>query len=167
MELDLNIIKKNSEIRENENLRFRSFLKGQDSKTIDKIVHRLYENVLDFIDCTECGNCCIKLETSFQKTELENLCKYLNIDKQEFIDKSTKTDQFGEGDTFWLKSKPCQFLENKKCTIYSHRPEECSSYPYLHKNDFNSRLFGVLDNYGICPIVYNVVELLKLDLNFK
>jgi hypothetical protein len=167
IELDLKVIKRNSEQREGENLRFRSYLKGEDSENIDKIVHRLYENVLDHIDCTECGNCCVELETCFQKTEIEHLCKFLDIDKDKFIEKNTKTSEFEEKDTFVLKSKPCLFLENKKCTIYSHRPEQCSSYPYLHKDDFNSRLFGVLENYGICPIVYNVVELLKHELNYK
>lgn len=167
IELDLKTIKRNSELKENENLRFRSFLKGKDTERIDKKAHLLYENVLDFVDCTECGNCCIELETSFHEREIDNLCKFLNIDKDEFIKQNTKTSEFAEKNTLILKSKPCQFLENKKCTIYSHRPEECSSYPYLHKSNFNSRLFGVLDNYGICPIVYNVFELLKFELNFR
>lgn len=167
IELDLNIIKKDSEIKENENLKFRSFLKGKDSKSIDKIVHRLYENVLDFVDCSECGNCCIELETSFHENEIERLCEFLKIDKDKFINQYTKTDLLSEPETFLLNSKPCQFLENKKCTIYSHRPEDCNSYPYLHKNNFNSRLLGVIENYRICPIVFNVIELLKLELNFK
>ena len=40
-ELDLNIIKRNAKIREDENFEFRTQLKGQDSKKIDKIVREL------------------------------------------------------------------------------------------------------------------------------
>ena len=167
IELDLNIIKRNSKIRENENFKFRSFLKSQDSDKIDKIVHKLYKEVLEHIDCTKCANCCIELETGFQIEEIDRLTKHLNIDKNRFINESTKPDLFGDEDKFYLKSKPCQFLVDNKCTIYEIRPEECNSYPYLHKDDFISRLFGVLENYEICPIVYNVYELLKQEMNFK
>lgn len=167
IETDLNIIKNNSEIREEENFEFRFFLKGQDSDKIDKIVHKLYREVLEYIDCTKCANCCIELETCFTKEELYLLTKHLNIDAEEFINKSTKPDQFGDKDKFFLNSKPCKFLIDKKCTIYELRPEECNSYPYLHKDNFNSRLIGVIENYAICPIVYNVYELLKQEMNFK
>jgi Fe-S-cluster containining protein len=167
IEKDLNIIKRNSEIREEENFEFRSFLKGQDSDEIDKIVHKLYEEVLEHIDCTKCANCCIELETCFQIEEIDRLTKSLNIDKDQFIIQSTKPDEFGDKDKFYLNSQPCQFLTDKKCTIYELRPEECNSYPYLHKDNFISRLFGVIDNYAICPIVYNVYELLKKEMNFE
>ena len=46
-----------------------------------KIVHSLYSRVLDDVDCTECGNCCVELETCFQKDEIERLSKELKIDK--------------------------------------------------------------------------------------
>jgi len=167
IETDLNIIKRNSEIREEENFEFRSFLKGQDTDKVDQIVFELYEEVLELIDCTKCANCCIELETCFQNKEIDLLTKHLNIDKDEFIRQSTKPDQFGEKDKFSLNSKPCQFLTDKKCSIYELRPEECNSYPNLHKDNFISRLIGVIENYEICPIVYNVYELLKQEMNFK
>ena len=167
IELDLNIIKENAKIKEDQNYRFRSYLKGQDPNSIDKIVHKLYEDVLKNVDCTECGNCCIELETCFHTEEIERLTSELHIDKEGFITNSLKPDSFGDKDKFFLISKPCQFLKDKKCTIYSLRPEECNSYPYLHKDNFTSRLLGVLENYEVCPIVYNVYELLKQKLNFK
>lgn len=167
IETDLNIIKRNAKIREEENFKFRSFLKGQDKDKIDQIVFELYEKVLEHIDCTKCANCCIELETCFQNEEIDLLTKHMKIDKDEFIRHSTKPDQSGAKDKFILNSKPCQFLTDNKCTIYELRPKECNSYPNLHKGDFVSRLFGVIDNYEICPIVYNVYELLKKEINFK
>ena len=85
----------------------------------------------------------------------------MNIDKEEFITQSMKPDEYGDDNKLFLKSKPCQFLKDKKCTIFDLRPEECNSYPYIHKEDFISRLHGVISNYEICPIVYNVYELLS------
>jgi len=166
IELDLNVIKKNSKIKEDENFEFRSFLKGQDPDEIDKIVHELYSEVLEYVDCTKCANCCIELETCFKEHELDSLTKHLHIDKKVFIEQSTKPNEFGDEDNYYLNSKPCQFLTDKKCTIYELRPEECNSYPYLHKDKFISRLIGVIQNYEICPIVYNVYELLKKELDF-
>ncbi|MCF8297328.1 MAG: YkgJ family cysteine cluster protein [Saprospiraceae bacterium] len=167
IELDLNVIKRNAKFREDQNFSFRSYLKGQDSDKIDEIVRELYEKVLEYIDCTECANCCIELETGFKIEEIDRLTNSLKIDKEEFIKKSTKPDEFGDKTTLYLNSKPCQFLKDKKCTIFSLRPEECNSYPYLHKDGFTSRTLGVISNYEVCPIVYNVYELLKARLNFR
>ena len=167
IETDLAKIKKVSKLKEEENFKFRSFLKWQEPDEIDALVHKLYEDVLEHIDCTECANCCIELETCFNRNELVKLTEHLDIDADEFIKTSTKSDALGDNEQFILKSTPCQFLKDKKCTIYEVRPEECNSYPYLHKEDFISRLLGVIQNYEICPIVYNVYEHLKIRLNFK
>lgn len=167
IELDLNTIKRNAKRREEENFDFRSYLKGQDPDYIDQVVHELYERVVERVDCTKCGNCCIELETCFKKDEIDRLTDHLNVDKKEFVIQSTKAAQYEGQENFCLKSKPCQFLADKKCTIYELRPEECKSYPYLHKKGFVSRLFGVIGNYGICPIVYNVYEELKDELDFR
>jgi Fe-S-cluster containining protein len=66
--------------------------------------------------------------------------------------------------TFKFKALPCPFLENDLCSNYDHRPETCRSYPHLHKKDFLSRTLRVLDNYEICPIVFNVYE--RLNFSF-
>jgi hypothetical protein len=71
-----------------------------------------------------------------------------------------------EGDMHF-KDLPCPFLIDKKCSVYDSRPDDCRSYPHLHKNEFLSRLFGVIDNYSICPIVFNVYEELKYKLHFR
>lgn len=36
----------------------------------------------------------------------------------------------------------------------------------MYKEDFVFRLYGVLDNYAICPIVFNVYERLKDELQY-
>lgn len=163
---DLDFIKKEGQIKEEENMSFRIFLKYQDEEYVDSIVHDTYKKVVENIDCTECANCCKVFETSFFKEELDLVIRELNINKEEFIEKETKNNE-DDPDQIVLKSTPCMFLKNNKCTIYDLRPEECNSYPHLHKDDFTSRLFGVVGNYEFCPIVYNVYEQLKQSFNFK
>ncbi|MCD4725704.1 MAG: YkgJ family cysteine cluster protein [Bacteroidales bacterium] len=150
--------------RESENFKFRSFLKGQDSEKIDRIVHALNKYYSSKIDCAECGNCCIALQALINKNDLEKLTLGLKISDSELKKKYTEVDEDGD---LYFKHKPCRFLKDKKCEIYNFRPEDCESYPHLHKEHFIGRLFGVIDNYSICPIVFNVYEDLKIELKFK
>jgi Fe-S-cluster containining protein len=54
-------------------------------------------------------------------------------------------------------------LENR-CTVYEFRPEDCRSFPHLHKDEFVFRLIQAVQNCSICPIVFHVFERLKNDL---
>jgi len=163
LELGLNKIQEFGKMREDQNWRFRTFLKGKNSEKIDKIVHRLYAEVSSKIDCTSCGNCCIRLKSTVTLQDIEKISSALDLSEEQFINTYTALED-GEN---YLKSLPCDFLKYKKCTIYNERPEDCRSYPNLHKNDFTDRLMGVIENYSICPIVYNVYEQLKKELHFR
>ncbi len=35
------------------------------------------------------------------------------------------------------------------------------------KDCFDSRTLGIIENFGICPIVFNLIEYLKVELNYK
>ena len=164
MLIDLKKIEQLGKKRKSENFKFRSFLKGQDSEKIDRIVHELNTYYSSKVDCTECGNCCIALQALINKNDLEKLALGLAISDSELKEKYTEVDENGD---LYFKHKPCSFLRDKKCEIYNFRPAECESYPHLHKENFIGRLFGVIDNYSICPIVFNVYEDLKEELRFN
>jgi uncharacterized protein len=53
LELDIDKIERLAKRKEDENYKFQSYLKGQDSKLIDKIVHRLNKEIVKQIDCTK------------------------------------------------------------------------------------------------------------------
>jgi len=161
---DLEKIHQLGEINKAENFRFRSWLKMQDIEKTDKIVHQLFQYYSSKIDCTTCANCCIVLTTLITPRDLKRLSRSLEIPAEEFKKKYIKTDRDGD---MILKDLPCKFLENKRCTIYPYRPYDCRSYPHLHKMKFTTRLFGVINNYSVCPIVFNVYEDLKTRLRFK
>ena len=58
LETDLEKIELLGHERAEENFRFRKFLKGQNARKIDLVVHKLNEEISIKIDCTACGNCC-------------------------------------------------------------------------------------------------------------
>jgi len=163
LELDLSKIEHLGKLREDENYRFRSYLKGKSGRKIDAIVHRLNKEISERIDCTACGNCCKHLCPAISKEDLKNLSSGLGMEPAKIVEKYTETIE-GE---LSFKLLPCAFLKENKCSIYEHRPESCSSYPHLHKKDFIHRLWTVIDNYSICPIVFNVFERLKQELHFR
>ena len=149
LEINLKNIVQIAKLKEDENISFRTYLNGQDSEKIDKIVHRLYEAILPQIDCVECGNCCLNLRPVASDKELSRFVEPENIEAFKY-----------------LKGFPCKYIKDKKCTIYSDRSEECREYPYLHRDKFITRTHGVLQNLEICPIVFNVFELLKIELGW-
>ena len=115
------------------------------------------------IDCTKCANCCKIVHPILDDKDISNFAFGLKMKIQEFEDKYiTKDKDIEEGKVF--NKLPCPFLKDKLCANYDHRPKACISFPHLHKEGFAFRLLGVIDNYGICPIVFNVYEQLKLEL---
>lgn len=161
---DLEKIKLLGQKNEDKNYKFRSFLKSKDYEKVDKIVHRLNKTISEQIDCTKCGNCCKEQGLTITDKEIERLSKYLKMSIVEFEKQFINKDD--EGDKIFAHI-PCKFLKDNKCEIYNLRPESCISYPHLHKEEFITRLFGVIENYSICPIVYNVYEELKYELRFR
>lgn len=157
---DPDTIKNLGERNRDTNFRFRSYLKSKDGDRLDRTVKELYQFYSAKIDCTKCGNCCTLLKPLIQDTDIKTLAHITNKSIQDFERDYLETDEDGD---IHFKELPCPYLIDKKCSIYDSRPEDCRSYPHLHKDDFLSRLFGVIDNYSICPIVFNVYE----DFKYK
>ncbi len=164
LEKNLNNIQRIAKQKEDENWKFRAFLKGIDlsDEQIDALVHKLNEEVSRQIDCLECGNCCRKQSPLLLKKDINRLAKYLNKNQAELIAEYLVVDNKEHGYSFNRKS--CPFLRGNTCMVYVKRPEDCRSYPHLHKKDFNHRTMQAVFNYEYCPIVFNVVEQLKLEL---
>ena len=151
------------EERFSENEDFRIFLQSQDKNEIDQKVKALNNQVEQQVDCTTCGACCSGLMINVTEAESVAVSKHLSISpsafKEQYIEESL-------GGQLIINTIPCHFLKEKKCTIYKERFAECRDFPHLHKANFNGRLFGTLMHYSICPIIFNVVELLKIETGF-
>ena len=164
LERDLEKIKRLAEKRKGENLRFRSFLKGCDGEAIDKTVHGLLDEIAPQIECSICRNCCIALRPMLNQDDIERLSDLLGLSEEAFRERYMAPHPSGAS---LLQGPPCPFLDEMHCTVESALPEECREYPHLHKNKFISRLLAVIDNYAVCPIVFNVYERLKEEVGFK
>ena len=162
--IDLDEIKQLAAEREKENDSFRLYLKQQDSKRIDKSVHQLNETIAPQIDCTACGNCCKSLMINVTEEEAISLSKHLQTSipalKEKYIEESMEGQMV-------INKIPCHFLTGTVCSIYEHRFEGCREFPHLDKDKFTNRLFGTMMYYSVCPIIFNVVEKLKLQTGFK
>jgi len=159
---DLEQIKKLSKKKADENWEFRAYLKWIPFtfEKLDSIVHPIYERVNAQIDCTQCGNCCRTTTSNLSEHDIKRAAKGLGISPERFIEQYLTQEE----NEWELPTVPCPFLSDNLCTIYEYRFECCRSFPHLHKKAFSTRTIAVIDNCEICPIVFNVWELLKGEL---
>ena len=158
METDIKRIKKIGKSKEEENWKFRTFLKGYDIEALDSIVHEIYHEVESKIDCTKCGNCCRTIGPILKQKDIKKLSNAIGLSDNKFISKYVGKD---EDSDLIFNTLPCPFLKKNLCTQYNSRPKDCESFPHFHKKEFVFRLIQVVNNYSICPIVFNVYEQLK------
>lgn len=149
---------------EQENDAFSSFLLSQNSAQIDDLVTRLNKKIEPQIDCTACGNCCKTLMINVTEKESEALSTHLNLTVEK-----TQTQYLEKGlnNQYVINHMPCTFLQGTKCSIYNNRFAGCREFPGLEQKNFTQRLFTIFMHYGRCPIIYNVVQALKCETNFK
>lgn len=167
MEKNLDVIKSLAIANEDQNFEFRSFLKMLQisDKKLDSIVKKITSGVMKEINCNECRNCCKVSAPSLEKDEIVIISNYLKITETEFIEEYLYMED-QEANELSVKI-PCPFFKNDSCTIKEVKPIMCRDYPYLLKKGFRGRLLGVIDNYEICPIVFNVYEELKQKFKRK
>lgn len=162
--INLPFIAQEATEKEEENMRFRTYLKNKDANKVDKKLAPIAKYFTENIDCTACGNCCKNIMISVDDNEVRNIATALQQDfttcKNKYFDSST------ESDSILINAIPCHFLKENKCTVYENRPSACASFPHVHLPHFTSRLYSMLDGYGICPIIYHSMEALKKEYNF-
>ena len=169
MALDLVQIRELAERKEDENSRFRQFLKTWCNLEPDEIDHRVLETtrrVWAGIDCTTCANCCREMKPTFSEEEVDRVARRLGMKRQQFIETHLERSETDSENPWQTRTTPCPFLKNNLCSVYEDRPAECSGYPYLYQPDFVFRTMGMIERTFTCPIVYEVMEELKKSLGF-
>ena len=164
LEIDLDRIKELAQEKEGENQAFRAHIKHCSiaPDEIDAVVHRLWGVVSSKIDCRTCANCCRQLSPALNRKDVARLAQAAGIRPDALAETYLKeTEEKGK---FVPNQKPCPFLTGKLCRYYESRPESCVEFPFLHKPDFVTRSIMALWNLPSCPIVYNVYELLKQEV---
>ena len=150
LEINLETIKHTATQKTEENKSFRTFLNGQDSDEIDAVVKQLNESVTPNISCVDCGNCCKIMRPVATHEEMSKFVSPENMEEFKYAEHFT-----------------CMHLQDKKCTQYLDRPSECREFPYMDRGNFISRTHGIIQNSAHCPIVFNILEQLKLKLNWR
>ncbi len=163
LHIDLDVIGTLASQKNAENDAFRQFLQSHDEEEIDIVVRKLDSSISPQIDCTSCGNCCKSLMVNINETEANNLSDHLQITRENFDEQYIEK---GSNGMMLLNAIPCHFLSDNKCSVYEYRFEGCKEFPALHLPGFKKRAFTTFMHYDRCPIIFNVVEQLKDELNF-
>ncbi len=168
MTVDLVQIRTLAQQKEDENWRFRRFVKFEcdlDPKEMDEQVFETTKRVWAGIDCTVCANCCREVKPTFSEEEVNRLARRLGVTPEQFID--THLEPNGDEDNLWqTRTTPCPFLKDNRCSVYEDRPADCKGYPYLYEREFSSRTMAMIGRTFTCPIVYEVIEELKHSWGF-
>lgn len=169
MRADYNDLENLAKKKEDENWKFRSFLKFYDELSdneLDELVSRLASKHESKIDCTSCGRCCKVLKPTLSEADQLRLAECLVITVGQLKDQYLKYDNDEDEPGWRIKDTPCPFLKENKCSVYESRPDDCRGYPYLHEADFSYRTIGMIQRTFTCPIVFNVMEELKEEIAF-
>ena len=94
--------------KENENFKFRTFLKCHaDEKELDWQFLHLHKELFADYDCSKCRNCCKMYKGSIPVEDIDRDAQYLEITPEQFIDTYLEKEEYGIN--YQTKHKPCDF----------------------------------------------------------
>jgi Fe-S-cluster containining protein len=159
MDIELNRFKEISRNKSEENKKFLSRLKKQDTRKVDDAFHEAHDKIFTETDCLTCANCCKTTSPIFYQTDIERASKFLRMKPGDFIEKYLRID---EDKDYVLKSSPCAFLSpDNYCSIYEYRPKACREYPHTDRKKMIQIMDLTYKNTLVCPAVLEMVERLK------
>lgn len=166
MEKDPAIVARLAFEKEDENWQFRTFIKmgrGGSRARINNLAEQFGRQAEAQMDCTACGACCRDICVPISRKEQALLAKRAGLLFTEFAERHMTTSDSGEPA---MEAKPCRFLDGTRCSVYEDRPKACRGYPYIG-GDIATRTLGILERAETCPIVFEMVEQLKVTLRFR
>src|SRR5258705_5569830 len=98
--------------KEDENWKFRQFLKLRCNLEPDELDQRVFDiskRIWAGIDCTACANCCRTVKPTFSDDEIERLARRLDIDRQRLIDLHLEPNEAGDDKPWRTRATPCPF----------------------------------------------------------
>lgn len=160
-------VKEEAKKRENENLKFRSYLKNRaDEDELDRQFLRLHKELFVDYDCSKCRNCCKMYKGSIPAEDIDKDAEYLGISPEQFIDIYLEKEEYDMN--YQTKNKPCDLLqEDGNCKLGDCKPDSCKKYPYTDQPERLSSLLSVLDTIEICPVAFEIFERLKREYGFR
>ncbi|RDU65614.1 YkgJ family cysteine cluster protein [Helicobacter sp. MIT 14-3879] len=95
-----------------------------------------FDFVFDESKCAECGGKCCVGESGYiflNKNEMERIAKFLNMKFEEFTIKYIRKvgEKYSLIEKEHISGKACIFFDDdKQCTIYNVRPNNCRTFPF-------------------------------------
>lgn len=165
MEEILKDLPKKAKDKHKENKKFFTKLRKKPPKHLDLEMQELHEEEFKRTDCLTCANCCKTTGPLFTNKDIERIAKHFRQKPAQFIETYLRVD---EDNDHVLQQVPCTFLgEDNYCSIYEVRPKACREYPHTDRKDFHKISNITLQNTGICPAAYNIVEEMKRRIKLK
>jgi uncharacterized protein len=162
---DLVQIQRLGESKRAENERLRKHLKRH--SMAERRIRRIAEEIEDAAECRTCANCCKVATVRLSDRDIARLAKLQRVTAAVFSrDYTTETD---EGTILRRTETGCVFLDGNDCLIYDDRPDNCQGFPHTVRGDgsFLSRMWDFADRACYCPIVYDTLEAIKKEVNFR
>lgn len=156
---ELKDLKAKAQKHREENKRFLDKLKKKTPKDLDNQFHILHDEAFEKIDCLTCANCCKTTGPLFTQKDIERLSSHFKLRPAEFITQYLHMDEDGD---YVLNVLPCPFLgADNYCSVYEQRPNACREFPHTNQRKMHTIFKETLNNIGVCPAVYEIVEKLK------
>lgn len=160
-------VKREAEKREEENFRFRSYLKiHADAEKLDRQFLRLHKELFADYDCSKCRNCCRMYKGSIPSEDISKDARHLHMTEEQFTSTYLEKEEYDIN--YQTKHKPCDFLqEDGSCILGDCKPESCKKYPYTDQPERLFSLLSVLNTVEICPVAFEIYERLKKEYKFR
>lgn len=82
--------------RENENFKFRTYLKGHaDEDELDRQFLRLHKELFSEYDCNKCRNCCKMYKGSIPAEDIDRNAAYLKMTPEQFVAAYLEKEDYG------------------------------------------------------------------------
>ena len=164
-----NEVKAKANRLEEQNFKFRAFLNNRaDDDVLDAQFLALHNELFAGYDCCKCTNCCREYEPILDDNDVKRIAAFLGITENDFLAKYlVKTEPY-EDKPYQIKEKPCVFLrDDGHCQIQECKPNNCLGYPFTNRPRRLSSMLSILDHAGVCPVVFEILERLKVMYGFR
>src|SRR5947199_5709226 len=124
MAFDLVQIRQRAERKEDENWRFRGFIKTKCNLEPDEIDSHVFADtrrVWAGIVFTKCANCCREVKPGLSEEEVDRLARRLAMTRQQFIEAYLERSEPGSETPWTTRTTPCPFLKENLCSVYEDR----------------------------------------------
>ena len=154
---------------EEQNYKFRVFLKIRaDHKKLDKQFLKLHKEFFTDYDCCKCANCCKMCDIILDHDEVKRITAFLGLAESDFIASYLANADADDEKPYKIKTKPCLFLQDDgHCRIQDCKPDVCVGFPYTDRPNRLSSMYSIIFSAEICPIVFEILERLKMMYGFR